>query len=239
MTTFKQNLSEICKEVAAEFNGWSFVSGKFKNGSLKHTDLIVDPGFAFDRVSTPLQPSVHINNKKSMNLYKSIMGYQLSTSLVNFQAVAQELQYLPDHLRLTSWIFEDKACFASSGHPARAVEELVIDIKDVRPVLVAVMADGIAFIDRHYNLADERALLENLPPRYETRHINLPYDEMERQKGVMICVVRILLGDFDFVERYRSDDFDTIYPKRIMELDKIISALPDLKVRFMNHGPFV
>ena len=140
---------------------------------------------------------------------------------------------------MTSWIFEDKDSFISSGRPVRVVEERSIDIKNVRPVLVAMLKDGIDFIGRHYHLGDERAFLEHLPPRYETRHVNLPYDEMERQKGVMMCIVRILLGDFDFVKRYRSDGFDTIYPKRIMELDKIISALPDLNARYMNHGPFV
>lgn len=236
MTAFKQDLANICKEVATEFSGWSFASGKFKNRSLKHTDLVIDPGFAFDQGSASLTPSIKINNKKSMNLYNSIMGYRLSTSLVNFQVVAQELCCLPEHFRLTSWIFEDKASFISSGHVAPVVDERVIDIRDVTPVLVSMMQDGVAFIERHYDLSDERALLEHLPPRYETRHVNLPYDEMERQKGVMMCIVRILLGDFDFVKRYRSDDFETIFPKRVMELDKIIFALPELKASCVRIG---
>lgn len=69
--------------------------------------------------------------------------------------------------------------------------------------------------------------------------ITPPYDELERQKGVMMCIVRSLLGDFDFVERYRSDDFKTIFPKRTVELDKLAAVLPDLKRRYTETGSIV
>ncbi|MGO4569269.1 hypothetical protein AB4Z52_30535 [Rhizobium sp. 2YAF20] len=57
--------------------------------------------------------------------------------------------------------------------------------------------------------------------------------------GVMVCVVRILLGDFDFVEHYRSDEYKTGKPKRIADLDKIIAALPELRKRYTETGTVV
>jgi hypothetical protein len=47
------------------------------------------------------------------------------------------------------------------------------------------------------------------------------------------------LGDFDFVVRYRSDDFKTIYPKRTEELNKIIAKLPELKKRYAETGSVI
>ncbi|AXW13832.1 hypothetical protein CJO84_01315 [Ralstonia solanacearum] len=62
---------------------------------------------------------------------------------------------------------------------------------------------------------------------------------MEKMKGVMICLVRILLGDFDFVLNYRGDEFNTLFPKRFAELDKIIAALPELKRKYDETGSVV
>jgi hypothetical protein len=82
-------------------------------------------------------------------------------------------------------------------------------ISEVRSALVATMRDGISFIERHYDFSSEENLLRGLPAKYTTRHVHSSYDELERHKGVMMCIVRIQLGDFGFVERYRNDDFET------------------------------
>ncbi len=75
MMSFKSDLYEICHEVAAEFSGWSFSSGQFKNKTLKHTDLIIHLGFGFECGTTPVQPSINIINKRVSKLCKSIFGY--------------------------------------------------------------------------------------------------------------------------------------------------------------------
>jgi hypothetical protein len=98
------------------------------------------------------------------------------------------------------------------------------------------MRDGISFIQNHYDLSSEASLLKGLPAKYTTRHVNSPYDQMEKQKGVVMCLVHVLLGDFEFVEHYRSNDFSTIFPKRTDELDKIVDALPELKTRYAEIG---
>lgn len=239
MSTFKSNLFEICKDVAVEFPDWIFVSGQFKNKSLRHTDLIIHPGFGFDNGITPLQPGVIVNHKRSMALYKKINGYELSTSIVNFQAVSQTLIYMPECFRLTSWISQNKKNYLFESKASKVVEAVTMDITEAYSVLVAMMKDGISFIEKHYDLSSEENFLKKLPPKYTTRHVNSPYDELEKQKGVMMCIVHILLGDFDFVERYQSADFETIFPKRTTELDKIMSALPELRRKFAETGAVI
>lgn len=101
------------------------------------------------------------------------------------------------------------------------------------------MKDAIAFIDGHYDLSSEENFLKGLPPKYETRHPNSPYDEMDATKGVVMCLVKILLGDFDFIGQYMSDEYKTVFPKRMADLQKIERALPDLKRRYTETGSVI
>ncbi|MGD7524059.1 hypothetical protein ACQCPX_02420 [Ralstonia pseudosolanacearum] len=239
ITAFKSDVYEICREVAAEFSGWSFLSGQFKNKELKHTDLIIHLGFGFEGGTTPVQPNIYIINKRVSKLCKSIFGADGYASIVSLQTVAHALEYTPEKLRTGFWVVQDKAEFLSLGQASQAVEDVTLDMIEARSALIATMKDGISFIENHYDLSDEDAFLRGLPVKYTTRHVNSPYDQMEKMKGVMICLVRILLGDFDFVLNYRGDEFKTLFPKRFAELDKIIAALPELKRKYDETGSVV
>jgi hypothetical protein len=250
MSTFKADLYEICKEVATEFPGWIFTSGKFKNKSLKHSDLVVDPGFFFERGFTSLQPSIWLENKRCAALCAELLGLKkgqsIATSMVNFQAVGDTLSHMPEVLRVTCLICQDKKSYIDTARALgqydekqiEALEARSVDVKEVFGILIAMMKDALSFIDSHYDLSSEEGLLKGLPAKYATRN-QIIYDEMEKQKGLMMCVVRILMGDFDFVVNYRSDEFKTIFPKRVTELDKIIVMLPELKKRYAETGSVI
>ncbi|MEF9388689.1 hypothetical protein V4890_24185 [Ralstonia solanacearum species complex bacterium KE056] len=239
MTAFKSDLYEICREVADEFSGWGFSSGQFKNKTLKHTDLIINFGFGFEAGVTPVQPNIYIVNKKVSKLCKSIFGVDGYASIVSLQTVAHTFKHTPEKLRTGFWVVQDKEGFLSLGQASQAVEDVTLDMIEARSALIATMKDGISFIESHYDLGSEDALLRGLPAKYTTRHVNSPYDQMEKMKGVMICLVRILLGDFDFVFNYRGDEFKTLFPKRFAELDKIIEVLPELKRRYDENGSVI
>jgi hypothetical protein len=186
-----------------------------------------------------LQPNITLENKKVAKLCKHIFGTPSPASMINFQAVAHYLEHVPDKLRLGSLVVEDKSAFLSVGQPSQLVRDRTIDLGELPFILNAMMRDGVSFINTHYDLSDEKSFLEGLPARYSTRHVNSPYDEAEKWKGVVLCVAHILLGDFDFVDRYRGDEFATIFPKRISDLDKIRDALPGLKRRYSETGSVV
>jgi hypothetical protein len=239
MGTFKSDLSGICKEVAREFQGWSFVSDVFKNKTLEHTELQVAPCFGFKGGdSTPLQPTTAIFNKKAMALSKQILGTDGPTSVILFRHLMDNLNNTPENLRGHCWIVKDKQLFMKLAPSAKEMEDKYVDISEARPVLKAMLQDGILILQKYFNLSGEEGLLNGLPPKYVPSN-QIVYDEMERHKGVMVCIVRILLGDFDFVERYASDDFVTTFPKRRAELDKVIAALPDLKRRYAETGSVI
>ncbi|MDB0569083.1 hypothetical protein AB6Q13_23865 [Ralstonia solanacearum] len=239
MMAFKSDLHEIFCEIADEFPGWVFSSGQFKNKTLKHTDLIIHLGLGFDGGVTPVNPSINVINKRLSRLCKSIFGVDGYASIVSLQTVAHTLQYTPEKLRTGFWVAQDRAEFLALGQASPAVEDVTLDLIQARSALIATMKDGISFVESHYDLGGEDALLRGLPAKYETRHENSPYDQMEKMKGVMICLVRILLGDFDFVLNYRGDDFKTLFPKRFADLDKIIEALPELKKKYEETGSVI
>ncbi|WP_123863713.1 hypothetical protein [Burkholderia plantarii] len=250
MNTFKSNIYEICSEVVGEFPGWKFVSGRFKNGALKHSELIIDPGLFFERGFTSMQPSICIRNKRCEALYSKIFEIKkpqiIPVSLVNFQVIADSLEYMPEAMRVRCLICEDKISYLmaikgstdASEEMKMNLQNAAVGVGDARSVLVSMVKDGISFIANHYDLSSEENLLRGLPAKYLTRN-KIPYDEMEKQKGVILCVVRILLGDFDFVERYADADFKTIFPKRTDELDRIVAALPELKKLYAEAGSVI
>ncbi|SDR55057.1 hypothetical protein SAMN05443245_7580 [Paraburkholderia fungorum] len=246
--TFKENLYKICEDVVKEFPGWRFVAGRFENSLLKHTDLVIDPGLFFDQGFTNLEPSIGIRNKRCAALYAEIFEIPRRnipvTSFIRLQAIAHLLVHMPEPMRLQCVICADKKPFLAAIHKPNACpeeqiarfEQMAVDIQDVRPVLIAMMRDGESLLGKLYDLSSEENLLRALPAKYATRHANSANDELEKQKGVMLCIVRILVGDFDYVERYRSDEFQTVFPKRVNELDKIVARMPELRKRFVEQG---
>ncbi len=236
-------MNALCNEVAAEFANWSFVSEKFKNRTLKHTDLMVSPCFTFqggsDNPGCSMQPAVEVAHKRTIKLYQEIFGVKPSrTSFMRFQTVRNLLHEYPENLRFQGHVWLRRRPFVVTGIDKQEPwPKTWIGFDEAKPAIKGMLADGITLIEKYYDLSSEENLLRNLPPKY------VPAvgenEEMEGGLGVMVCVARILLGDFDFVEHYRSDDYKTLRPKRINELDIIIAALPELKRRFAETGKVV
>jgi hypothetical protein len=238
MATFKDRVLAICIEVAAEFEGWKYVAGVFKNGDLKHTALIVSPGFSFDKGTTFLQPSIHVCNKRSMRLYKKIIGRDRSTSLVSFSDIENfQGEFRP--VWESSLIVENKAELFRLVPDARKQEDGYLDIHELKPVLRAMMEDGMAMLNRYYDLSTEENLLRGLPPQYEPHY---PWDTppgMDGQNGIATCIAHAVVGDFEFTERYRRDDYKTGRPKNSVDLEKIVAVLSELRKRYEETGKVI
>ncbi|PXX45215.1 hypothetical protein [Undibacterium pigrum] len=232
MGSLKNKLYEICSDVASEYPGWDFSSGEFKNKSLKHSTLAINLGFGFALNNTPLQPAIFIYHKRSMALFKKLNGYDQPTSIVRFQSVPHLLKHMPENLRRICWILADKNLQMNVAPPSEGAQKAMIDITESRPILRAVVADGIALIEKLYHLDSEESFLRNLPPKYTPGSDKVPYDEFERSKGVMVCIARALTGDFDFTYNYRDDSYSTVFPKRIKEIDSLLEIIPELKIQY-------
>ncbi|PXX33728.1 hypothetical protein [Undibacterium pigrum] len=240
MSTLKNKVYKICSDVASEYPGWEFLSsGQFKNKSLKHLTLAINLGFGFTVNDTPLLPAIHIYHKKSMALFKKLNGYDRPTSIVRFQTVYQLLTHMPEDLRRICWILADKNLQMKVAPPSEGAKKQMIDVTECRPILQAVMADGIALIEKLYHLDSEESFLRNLPPKYTPGSDKVPYDEFERNKGVMVCIARALTGDFDFTSKYRDDNYSTVFPKNLKEIDSLLEIMPELKIQFYKKNNVV
>ncbi len=78
-------------------------------------------------------------------------------------------------------------------------------------------------------------MLEFLPAKYKVSSSG-GYQEYEQSKGVMLCIIRCIMGDFEFVRRYRSDEYKTVFPKMTEDLDRIISYLPEMERSWREKG---
>ncbi|MFP3550582.1 hypothetical protein SB861_07685 [Paraburkholderia sp. SIMBA_049] len=229
MSTFKSDVFDICDRVAEEFPGWEFKSGQFVNKALRHSVLIVHMGFGFKQGTTMVAPSMSIDNKRANKLTRQLLGFGRDTSLVNMMSISHLLTLRPENLPLIPMIVDDKDASVKFEKRTGADASGVLSLAESYELFRGVLKDAIWFIEVHFDLSSEEALQNALPPKYTTRNERSPYDQLESQKGIEYCVVRVLLGDFEFPLKYQSDDFKTIFPKRTDELEKIIAAIPELR----------
>ena len=238
--TLKSELFEICKALAAEVPGWQFdSSGQFVNRTLKHTDLIVDPGFHFHAdVSCSLTPWAKIDNKQVGKLYKRFTGMHRWTLGINF-ALEDDAYSAHNANRVTS-IYHKKIEGRQLGSGLHPWPASFIVKSQAENYLRRVLADGIVFLERHFNFSSEEQLLRSLPNTYRWGPLGMsnrgdPGSFLEEQDGLVLCLAALIQGDFSFVERYASDDFKTKFPKR-NELTGIVAALSEFRKMYAETG---
>ncbi len=141
-------------------------------------------------------------------------------------------------------IYPKKLAFTTAhGEPDHWLGGFIIQA-DAPAYLTGVLMDGQSYINKYFTLDSEENLLRNLPVTYQwmdngvgnSGQMGSFYEETD---GIIHCLAAIVLGDFGFVEKYRSDEFKTATPKRTKEIDKIVSMLPDLKRRFVETGSVI
>lgn len=240
MSSLKPQLFQLCKNVASEFEGWSFVGDVFKNKTLKHSKLIVRPWFSFKGGENPMAsigPAVYIVNKKLMALCQQVIGHQPIYALkIEFQSVRDELQYFPKNLRMSGAIWGHRQRFTDQHGTEMPWPDNWITLSEARPAINGMLMDGIALINKYYDLSSEECLLNNLPLDFK---VVGHHGGIEKLSGILICLIHIMRGDFDYFEHYSSDDFKTVYPKNSEDLNKIMAALPDLKRKYAEVGTVI
>lgn len=238
--TFKAEILEIARSVAAEEPDWAFSSsGDFVSKRLKHTDLIVSPGFTFNAApSCIVQPFSAIRNKKIVRLCKAILGRDPFWTLsITFQLESERYRG-PDSV---SNIYPARFPFTTANGEHVTWPRSFITKADTPDYLRNVLADGTAFINKYFDLQSEESLLRHLPVTYrwmdqgigKSGRMGSFYDQAD---GIIHCLAAIVIGDFGFVEMYQSDVIKTSMPKREQDLAKIKNALPELRRRYEATG---
>ena len=240
--TLKTVIHSLCKQIAAETSQWQFESGKdfgtgsFKRKDIKFADVKICPCFNFKGgTACGMQWKVVVNYQKLSTLCHEITtwpGWILSE--ISFQGVVSghknwTADEHPVNAIYTPIVYE---YFQQQGKPWPRTWILVADCE---PYLRKAFADGHALIAQYYDLSSERALLENLPTQKGVVGL-AGRGGLEGDFAIMYCLARMSLGDFDFFELYRSDEFETVYPKNTKSLDQLAAKVPELKKRYTETG---
>ncbi|MGF1765442.1 hypothetical protein [Aliivibrio kagoshimensis] len=221
----KQDLLSLCKEIAKEFEGWSYTAGTFKYKSLKHTELQIKTFWSFNGLRGTIAPAVCIKNKKIEKLYHEITG-EVPNSW-DWTFLLHHEQQRPEKYHSARYhIFRHRNSMGNHGW-----EKYYLTLEQAPEFIRAVLQDGIDIIEQQYHLDSERTLLGNLPEEYHTVVAGTYCQLYEEGEGIKYCLARILLGDFDYVERYYRDEIKTVQTKCKEDLEKILAVLPELKKR--------
>lgn len=231
MKTFKETVVEICSEVAEEFSGWKFQGGEFRRSVFKKCDIAISGGFSYNSISTVFQPLVLLHHKPTMSLYKKIIGISHPTSFLEFKSI-EGFHGKVKPLWNIGLILKNKTEFFRAAPEANKNADRYIDVSEVRPVIHAMVQDGISLLDQYYNQTSEINILTSLPPKYEPHYSHDKPPGLNGALGIAACIAHIYVGDFEFFNWYRSDACETVLPKKVADLEKIALALPELKKMF-------
>lgn len=203
----------LCKEIAKDYEGWEYTpSAKaFKYKSLQYVDKMVEFGWTGSPISVSAQPVVIISNKKIEKIWRAYIGKTLGWT--------QFLRIMnPEKPKL--------------GYRAR-IKDLKAD--NAEGYIRDVLNIGIRMLEENWDFSSEENLLRNLPVNDPT----MPETKgrlLEDDLGTRYCIARMLLGDFEYIERFYRDEIETVRPKRKGDIEKLLAHLPELKEKYQQKG---
>lgn len=138
----KIEIIDLCKTVAADYSGWEFAAGAFKNKTLTPCIKLINPLWTFSLGSALSQPVAGFQHKIISPLYKKILASE-SYWLSGMSLIDPSTQFRI-HERFYD-VVEDKA------------EEKIRRILEL----------GMKALDENYDFSSEQSLFEKMPKDYE------------------------------------------------------------------------
>lgn len=92
-----------------------------------------------------------------------------------------------------------------------------------------VLDTSIQMLEDNWDFSSEENLLRNLP-------VDKWPELLEDQQGICYCIARLLIGDFDYIERFYNDEIPTIRPKYKDDLKQIMEHIPEYKTLYEKKG---
>ena len=217
--TYKQQVNALAKEVASEYEDWEYVAGAFKNKTLKHTELIIRPSFSYSYgTNVNSTPHYEIKNKK---VGKFLKRYGFESYNESFTWSYRFIQAgKPDNFHVNQRFYNYDIIMSKRG-------KRVSELKDF---LRGIMDEGIMLLPEKFDFSSEEALLRSIPEVLKT---------YSPQRAVVLCAAKILIGDFDFIERFYNGEIveERRFDKE--KIKKILDDIPNLKKMWEEHGRIV
>jgi hypothetical protein len=85
-----------------------------------------------------------------------------------------------------------------------------IESDKAEDVIRKMFDEGLSVLDKYYDFSSEENLLKSAPK------------DIEGQFGVQYCIMMAILGDYDFVLKYRNNEIKTDAPKAYDDISEVI-----------------
>ena len=200
----------LCKAIAQDHDGWVYSAKAFKYKGLKYVTKTVDFGWSGSSVSVSSQPIVTIMDKKIEKIWKYL---EKGGGWTQFLRVMSPEDSRFQYRKRIKDIQADGA------------ESYIREVLDI----------GMRMLEENWDFSSEENLLRNLPIDDPT----LPKGEailLDGDLGTRYCIAKMLLGDFDYIERFYRDEIKTPRPKRKADLEILMKHIPEFKADFEKKG---
>ena len=138
----KSEIIDVCVQTAAQFPGWEYSAGAFKNKEASPCIKVVHPFWSFSPGTALSQPAIGFQHKVISALYKKL--FNSDSFMLSFSDIVELPSKYSSGLR-----FYDIAA-------DRAEEKIK-----------TMLSDGIVALEKKYDFSSEKNLLENMPKNFE------------------------------------------------------------------------
>ena len=203
----KSDVKEFCVRLAGEYPGWEYKASVFKNKTLKHSEIWIDPGWV---------------------LHLSAMPYVL----VFNKSVAKVVRESFQGIHMPKWTTGMAILSPDAHNHAMIYQKLVHTLPDAEAYIRDFFERGLDLVERYFSNPDEKEFLAGYPIYGE---FPAPSTD-DAYEGLGNCIARAILLDFDYVERFIKDDFPTIRPIYEPYRERVAQWLPIWKERVAETG---
>ena len=203
----KSDVKNYCIYLASQHPGWEYKSNIFKNKTLKHSEIWIDPGWV---LHLSAEPYVRVFNKSVTKILKE--GFQDP--------------YIP------KWTARMLILSPDAHNHCMIYQKLVHTLPDAEAYIRDFFERGLDLVERYFSNPDEKEFLAGYPIYGEFPNPSTA----EGYEGLGNCIARAILLDFDYVERFIKDDFPTVRPIYEPYRERVAQWLPIWKERAAETG---
>ncbi|HEY6529437.1 MAG TPA: hypothetical protein VIZ65_12135 [Cellvibrionaceae bacterium] len=138
----KAEIIEVCIQTAAQFTGWEYSAGAFKNKEASPCIKVVHPFWSFSPGTALSQPAVGFQHKFLSALFKKLTNTE--AYMLSFCDIAERPSKYSSGFR-----FYD------------------IEADRAEEKIKTMLMDGIVALEKKYDFSSEKNLLENMPKHLE------------------------------------------------------------------------
>lgn len=205
----KSDVKEFCVRLAGEYPGWEYKTVAFKNRTLEHSEIWINPSWV---LHLSAEPSVIVYNKSVKTIIKEA--------------------FTDGFFNMSYWTTRMLILSPDAHNNVMIYQKLVHTLPEAEIYIQDFFERGLDLVKRYFSSQDEKEFLSGYPIVGEFPN---PTTD-EGYEGLGNCIARAVLLDFNYVERFIHADFPTARPIYKPFRERMAQWLPIWKERATETG---